>query len=1035
MVLERADTEVFTGDVTLRRVFSVHRDHTGSCAASSARQSSLSRLSAPQEDVADGSAICGHCGFTVGCKRVCQNEAKLTSDVVVQQKWEIKNNSIASRTDALTTSPVAVVNLNDVTRLDAGETPHPVQDCKLETVRVEPAIAQKINNPDSTHLTQGQTKVMESTLESDFEEALENVTDADTSFHADPSADSPPAKPGTSETVEHWNNDFLKASRPRPTSSCECIADDRSTRSGNDVDTDASGVQWSCDDTTDESDPEWAGYKSEKRGSFGQLIGDTLRMTEEILATFDHINCDDVEVVDGGGETVPGEDEKSDVALPRNDTPDLLRSKPDGPVAQRESVEVSSSNDAATSDADTVAEKRIASVDRPTGGRQEQRREMFVANTEAESGECFFPYLEVIPPGPTMIQKAPYTIEPAPPIDEPSKREAILNDFVKTGGAATVETREQGRKPESDAPFVQTTREAVPDSGSDVLNELCVTTDEELDLDALVESNTTPLITPTQQERSAITRDVASESNSAMGGSDPATCSAKVKQKRKYVGARERVEVSQFTQFRQADNEENGAAKKSVHFEGQDAGMGTGETEYNRNESTAINARVQQETVVVNADRVVEDNRTRNDEVVPPVVVDRGEMREVKWRDLEAEVPAPRIADKTEHHAMIQHGTATRPDTADGEWRTVLCEESSDLADAGCDLQQATSQHGARYVYRASSTRGNTERFDEMKRRAGIDVSSALTAAGKRGPEEQIVSEELDIKKVTLLFTLPKEIRPFIPTRPPEQARGKKIIHIRKVTRIKADGTIEVLQAPTARTVRYGPKAAVTAATPVPSGDDKRVMTSEKPLASATDASSKALAHNAMKPDTIPVEINMKYRHTKLRKYCKVAPLQRCSIEPPVDSRVQETTQQRRGAEQRSVDKDVGGLVNGRVVGLWGTRLNGDERSSDIASSRGVGNKPANVVGKDTKVVNTTASSTTSQNGSVAKTKPLPIVKPKPKIPSWLLAELSARPIDGGNNQDAHVDNNVAASTDGPAKQRQPTTAPPVMRRFKETTL
>ena len=190
-----------------------------------------------------------------------------------------------------------------------------------------------------------------------------------------------------------------------------------------------------------------------------------------------------------------------------------------------------------------------------------------------------------------------------------------------------------------------------------------------------------------------------------------------------------------------------------------------------------------------------------------------------------------------------------------------------------------------------------------------------------------------------------------------------------------------------------------------------------------------------MKTDKIPVEINMKYRHTKLRKYCKVAPLQRCSIEPPANSRVQETTQQRRGAEQRLTDKDVAGLVNGRVVGLWGTRLNGDERRSDIASGRGVGNKPANVEGKDTKVVNTNASSITSQNGSVAKTKPLPIVKPKPKIPSWLLAELSARPIDGGNSQDAHVSNNVAAPTDGPAKQHQTKTAPPVMRRFKETTL
>ena len=1025
---------MFTGDVTLRRVFSVHRDHTGSCAASSSRQSNLSRLSAPLEDVADGSAICGHCGFTVGCKRVCQNEGKHT-DVVVQQKWEIKNNSIAARTDALTTTPVAVVNRDDVTRLDADEATHPVQDCKLETVRVESAIAQKINIPDSTRLSPGQTKVVvESTLESDFEEALENVTDADTSFHADPSTDSPPAKPGTSETVEHWNNDFLKASRPQPTSSCECIADDRSTRSGNDVDTDASGVQWSCDDTTDESDPEWAGYKGEKRGSFGQLIGDTLRMTEEILATFDHISCDDTEVVDGSGEAVPGEYEKSDVALPRKDTPDLLRSKPDGPVAHRESVEVSSSNEAATSDADTVVEKRIVSVDRPTGGHRELRREMFVANTEAESGECFFPYLEVIPPGPPMIQKAPYTIEPAPPIDEPSKREAIFNDLVNTR-AATVETREQHRKP--DAPFVHETR-AVPDSGSEVLNELCVTTDEELDLDALVESNTTSGITPTKQERSAITRDVVSESISATGGNDPATCSSKVKQKRKYVGARERVEVAQFTQFRQADNEENGAAKKSVHFEAQDAGMGTGEKEYNRNESTAINARVQQETVVVNADCVIEDNRTRNVEVVPPVVVDRGEMRNVKWRDLEAEVPAPRIADKTEHHVIIQQsddGVVTRPGTADGEWRTVLCEESSDLTDAGCDLQQATSQHGARYVYRASSTRGNTERFDEMKRRAGIDATSALTAAGRRNSEEQVVSEELDIKKVTLLFTLPKEIRPFIPTRPPGQPRGKKIIHIRKVTRIKADGTVEVIQAPTARTIRYAPKAAVTAATVASSGDDKRGTTSEKPLASASGATGNALAHNAMKLDTIPVEINMKYRHTKLRKYCKVAPLQRCSIEPPVDSRVQERTQERRGAEQRLADKDVGGLVNGRVVGLWGTRLNGDERSSDIASGRGVGNKPANVVGKDKKVVTTNASSTASQNGSVSKTKPLPIVKPKPKIPSWLLAELSARPIDGGNNQDAVIDNNVATPTDGPAKQHQTKTAPPVMRRFKETTL
>ena len=1009
-------------------MFSVQREHSGRCTASHARQSSLSRLSAPHEDVVDGSAICGHCGFTVGCKRVCQNEAK-HPDVVVQQKWAIKNNAIAARTDVLTTSPAAI-HPDDVTRLD--EAPHPVQDCKLETVRVEPAVAQKITNPDSTHICVSQTKVVESTIESEFEDALENVTDADSSFHADPSTDSPPAKPGTSETVEHWNNDFLKPSRPQHTSSCECIADDRSTRSGNDVDTDASGVQWSCEDTSDESDPDWAGYKGEKRGSFGQLIGDTLRMTEEILATFDHISCDDTGAVDGG-ETITREDEKSDVVLPRSDTPDLLRSKPDG---QREAVDVPAANESVS--------KSNASVDRATGGHQELRREMFVANTEAESGECFFPYLEVIPPGPPMIQKAPYTIEPAPPIDEPSKREAIFNNFVKTGAAAVdpvVETQERGRKPEADVPLVQTVR----DIGSEVMNELCVTTDEEPDLDALVKINTTSDITSTQQELGVITRDIAPESNSAMGGSDPATCSPKVKQKRKYVGARKRVDVAQFTQFRQADNEENGAAKKSVHFETQETEMESVEKAFHRNDNTAppfhnkpelMNARVQQETVVDN---------------VLPIVVERdsmrnAEMREVKWRDLEAEVPAPRIADKTEHHAvMIQQtdgDTATRHDTADDEWRTVLCEESSDLlADAGCDLQQATSQHGARYVYRASSTRGNTERFDEMKRRAGIDASSALKAAGERDSEEQVVSEELDIKKVTLLFTLPKEIRPIIPTRPPAQARGKKIIHIRRVTRINADGTTEVIQAPTARTIRYAPrdKAAVTAATVTvaPSGDGKRATTSEKPLVSATDATGKTVAHNAKITDTIPVEINMKYRHTKLRKYCKVAPLQRCSIEPPAASCVQETKQERCGAEQRLADKDGGKLVNGRVVGLWGTRLNGGEHSSDVASNSGVGNKPANGMGKDTKVVQSNASPTApvAQNSSVAKTKPLPIVKPKPKIPSWLLAEISARPIDGGNNQDSHVSNNVAASTAGPAKQRQTTTAPSVLRRFKETTL
>ena len=1215
MVLEHADTEIFTGDVTLRRVFSVQRERDGTC-ASHARRSPFTRRSTPDQDadVTNSCATCEHCGFAYGQKkrRACENEAG-HGGVVVQQKWSIKNNTIReapvtspnaitttatyvetrprpddvittapvtsprgvtattyvetrtrpdnaittapvtsprgvttttyveTRTrpdNAITTAPVTspkgvtattyvdtrtrpdnaittapVTSPRGVTtttyvetrrRQDIIQMHRPVQDWKLETVHVESAVAQKAREPEPvpTSVRPGDARGPEPSLESAFEEALENVTDADSSFHEEEKNAEKTA--AATDEVDLSRYDFAKLTRPPPTSSCECIADDRSSRSLNDVDTDTSCARSGGDVTTDDSEPEWADYAGEKRGSFGQLIGDTLRMTEELLATFEQIDDDDGDDEDVAGvDSTPGDSQ----AAVTTESPDLPRSQP---VVEDRVAQLTSTVESVS----VLPDDHVSSVplvDGPAkinsgeseeqslaGGHEELRQEVYVANTVADSEECFFPYLEVIPPSSPRLRKAPCIVEPSTPVHKPPKREAIFSDLVASRADTddVAEARSRGATPDVDPLFVQASRDVAYDSGSDVLGDMCVTTDEEPDLDALVESNTKTSVvarTSTEHEGGVVAGDHSPEVGHAVNGSDTDRRSPNSKKKRKYVGARKRVDVTKFAQFHPVDVVERSPDEGSSRVEAHDAEVMKTETEVimtqDNKENTAqppdalsrpsyVDER--EETITDDISAHVEIDNTVTADAVSAEVDERDKRRDVETGDTEKRKPAE--AYTTE----LPEGADQPEESADDGWRTVLCEESSQLADSPCQLRPSPSPSpsGARYVYRASSTRGNTERFDEVKRRAGLDVDKALMATAVDGDdaEEKVVSEELDIKKVTLFFTLPKELGPVLPPRrPPGSTGGKKRIHIRRVTRIKADGTVEVIQEPTVQTIRYTPAAITTTATVAPSGETIRYTPAaitttatvapfgetkgETPQRSADSghaasngAEGKPLAQNTRQREPVPIEINMKYRHTKLRKYCKVAPLKRCAVEPPSVSPVvapsvdqngtpdganKEATHASPRAEKRSTDKDVGETVNG-TVDQRDIRLDGDGHSVDSNSTGeadiGVANGIETAVTEtNSKMLQTQATNAISpqQNGGVSKAKlPPPKVKPKPKIPSWLATQLSTDKGDDVEKRGDDVnDDKVTESAAGPAVHRETTTAPSATRSFKETTL
>ena len=987
-------------------------------------------------------------------------------------------------TTAPVTSPRGVTTTTYVEtrrRQDIVEVHRPVQDWKLETVHVESAVAQEASKPEPEPVPMSvrpvDARAPELSLESAFEEALENVTDADSSFHEEEKNAEKSA--AATDDVDLSPYDLARLTRPPPTSSCECIADDRSSRSLNDVDTDTSCARSCGDVTTDDSEPEWADYAGEKRGSFGQLIGDTLRMTEELLATFEQIDDSNDEDV-AGVDSTPGDSQ----AVVTTETPDLPRSQP---VVQDRVVQLTSKVESVS----VLPHGRVSSVqfvDGPAktnsgegdeqslaGGHEELRQEVYVANTVADSEECFFPYLEVIPPSSPRLRTAPCIVEPSTPVHEPPKREAIFSDLVVSRADVdadeVTEARSRGATPDVDRLFVQASRDVAYDSGSDVLGDMCVTTDEEPDLDALVESNTKTSVvarTSTEQEAGVVAGD---HSLQAVNGSDTDKRSPNTKKKRKYVGARKRVDVTQFAQFRPVDVVERSPDEGSVRVEAQDAEVTKTETDtiitQHNKDNTARSPDAQsspsymnerKETITDDVVRDVKIDNTLTADGVAAEVDERDKRRDVETADTEKRKPAE--AYTTE----LPEGAEQPEESADDGWRTVLCEESSELADSPCQLRTTPSPSGARYVYRASSTRGNTDRFDEVKRRAGLDVDKALMATAVDGDdaEEKVVSEELDIKKVTLFFTLPKELGPVLPPRrPPGSTGGKKRIHIRRVTRIKADGTVEVIQEPTVQTIRYTPAAITTTATVAPSGEQKRETpqkSADSGHAASNGAEGKPLAQNTRRTEPVPIEINMKYRHTKLRKYCKVAPLKRCAVEAPSvspavapsgdqngspDLAYKETTRASPRAEKRSADKDFGETVNG-TDDQRDTRLDGDGHGVDLNSTGGADIGVANGIEKavtetNSKVLHTQTANAVSpqQNGGVAKAKlPPPKVKPKPKIPSWLATQLSTdKGGDGEKRAEDVNDDKVTESAAGPAVHRETTTAPSAMRSFKETTL